>query len=131
MGRLRPLAARLDLPGDAARLLRAFRLIVLRQLGHLPDLSLHSARGQPLLDEVRYTVDPELGVTEAQADDPSLPGWLLRQLEATLSPVFDDLQSPCRSLCCRPVRWVLPICAPCCALSFTIMWGRCRCAPAS
>ncbi|HRH17949.1 MAG TPA: DNA repair protein RecO C-terminal domain-containing protein, partial [Aquabacterium sp.] len=84
----------LTYPGTLHASLRAFELIVLRQLGHLPDLSLHSARGQPLLDEVRYTVDPELGVTEALADDPSLPGWLLRQLEATLSPVFDELQSP-------------------------------------
>lgn len=74
----------LTLPGSLHASLRAFELVVLRQLGHLPDLSMHSARGQGLADDVRYTVHPELGVHEAGADDASVPGWLLRQLESTL-----------------------------------------------
>lgn len=84
----------LTYPGTLHAALRAFELIVLRQLGHLPDLSLHSARGCVVDDEVLYAVHPELGVTEASGDDPALPGWLLRQLESTLSPAFDELGSP-------------------------------------
>src|SRR5690606_27061617 len=74
----------LTLPGSLHAALRAFELLVLRQLGHLPDLSLHSTHGQPLEDEVLYTVHPELGVQEAAPDDASVPGWLLRQLELPL-----------------------------------------------
>ncbi|RZL11672.1 MAG: DNA repair protein RecO [Rubrivivax sp.] len=74
----------LTLPGSLHASLRAFELVVLRQLGHLPDLSMHSARGQPLLDDVRYAVHPELGVHEAGPDDAAVPGWLFRQLESTL-----------------------------------------------
>ncbi len=74
----------LTLPGSLHASLRAFELVVLRQLGHLPDLSMHSARGQALLDDLRYAVHPELGVHEAGPDDAAVPGWLLRQLESTL-----------------------------------------------
>jgi DNA repair protein RecO (recombination protein O) len=68
--------------------LRAFELMVLRQLGHLPELSLHSATGQALVEDELYTVNPELGVTQAQLEDPALPGWLLCQIESALAPAF-------------------------------------------
>ncbi len=68
--------------------LRAFELMVLRQLGHLPELSVHSATVQPLVDDELYTLHPELGVTEADHADPALPGALMRQIEAALSPAF-------------------------------------------
>jgi DNA repair protein RecO (recombination protein O) len=83
----------LTLPGSLHASLRAFELVVLRQLGHLPDLSMHSAGGQPLLDEVRYAVHPELGVHEAASDDAAVPGWLLRQLESTLRLATGDAPS--------------------------------------
>ena len=79
----------LTLPGTLHAALRAFELMVLRQLGHLPDLSLHSASGGAVHDDVLYTLHPELGVAEAQAEDAALPGWLMRQLESVLGPAFD------------------------------------------
>lgn len=80
----------LTLPGSLQAALRAFELMVLRQLGHLPDLSLHSATGQGVDHDVLYTLHPELGVTEATAEDPALPGWLMQQLESALAPAFED-----------------------------------------
>lgn len=67
--------------------LRAFELMMLRQMGHLPDLSLHSTSSQTLDDDVLYTLHPELGVAEAQDDEAALPGWLLRQIEHALGLV--------------------------------------------
>jgi DNA repair protein RecO (recombination protein O) len=67
--------------------LRAFELMVLRQMGHLPDLAIHSATAQALNDDVFYTLHPELGVADAQDDDAALPGWLLRQIEQALVQV--------------------------------------------
>jgi DNA repair protein RecO (recombination protein O) len=64
--------------------LRAFELLVLRQMGHLPDLALHSTSSEPVSDEVFYTLHPELGVCEAQQDEAALPGWIMRQLEQAL-----------------------------------------------
>lgn len=93
----------LTLPGTLHAGLRAFELMVLRQLGHLPDMSLHSASGGPVHDDVLYTLHPELGVAEAQADDAALPGWLMRQLESVLGPAFepdsDGLPEPLLQAC--------------------------------
>ena len=93
----------LTLPGTLHAGLRAFELMVLRQLGHLPDMSLHSASGEPVHDDVLYTLHPELGVAEAQADDAALPGWLMRQLESVLAPAFepdsDGLPEPLLQAC--------------------------------
>jgi DNA repair protein RecO (recombination protein O) len=83
----------LTLPGTLQASLRAFELMVLRQLGHLPDLSLHSASGLLVDDDVLYTLSPDLGIMEADGDAPALPGWLLRQLEAALAPAFDDFST--------------------------------------
>ena len=80
----------MTLPGSLHAALRAFELMVLRQLGHLPDLSAHSASARPVDDDVLYTLHPEMGVREAQHDDAALPGWLMRQLESTLAPAFDE-----------------------------------------
>lgn len=84
----------LTYPGSLHASLRAFELILLRQMGHLPDLSLHSAQGSALHDDVLYTLHPELGVCEAATQDPAMPGWLLKQLEAALGPAFDELGPP-------------------------------------
>lgn len=81
------------LSGSVHAALRAFELMVLRQLGHLPELSVQSANAQPLDDDVLYTLHPELGVIQAEQEDPALPGWLMRQLELTLAPAFDGERS--------------------------------------
>ncbi len=70
--------------------LRAFELMVLRQLGYLPNLAMHSARGQPVRDDALYSVHPELGVSEAAVDEAALPGWMLHQLEQALGRMSSD-----------------------------------------
>jgi DNA repair protein RecO (recombination protein O) len=78
----------LTYPGTLHASLRAFELILLRQLGHLPDLARHSARNTELDDDVLYTVRADTGVAEAEHDEPAVAGWLLKRLEAELAPVF-------------------------------------------
>jgi len=73
--------------------LRAFELLLLRQMGHLPDLSLHSASGDMVEDDVLYTLYADLGVAEAQQQDAALPGWLMRQLEQALSHAAEQTLS--------------------------------------
>ena len=71
--------------------LRAFELILLRQLGHLPDLSAQTVNGQSVLAGQNYEVHPELGVVVARwvgepgAGPVVLDGALLAHMEAALS----------------------------------------------
>ncbi|MCC6217867.1 MAG: DNA repair protein RecO [Aquabacterium sp.] len=71
--------------------LRAFELILLRQLGHLPDLSAQTVNGQSVLAGQNYEVHPELGVVAARwvgepgAGPVVLDGALLAHMEAALS----------------------------------------------
>ena len=71
--------------------LRAFELILLRQLGHLPDLSAQTVNGQSVLAGQNYEVHPELGVLAARwvgepgAGPVVLDGALLAHMEAALS----------------------------------------------
>lgn len=81
-------------PGSLQAALRAFELMVLRQLGHLPDLALHSVSGLALEPDVLYTLHPELGLAEAQDADPALPGAVLCQIEVALAAVFDERAAP-------------------------------------
>jgi len=76
--------------GSLQAALRAFELMVLRQLGHLPDLARHSAAAVDLDDDVFYTLHPELGIADAGPQDAALPGWLWRQLEQALSRAMDE-----------------------------------------
>ena len=48
--------------------LRAFELILLRRLGHLPDLSVLTVGGQRIVPDRRYALHPDLGVAESQWD---------------------------------------------------------------
>jgi DNA repair protein RecO (recombination protein O) len=67
--------------------LRAFEMVLLRQLGHLPDLSRMTVDGQTLQAGQAYELHPEWGVAQArgQTDAVSLDGTVLCQLEAALS----------------------------------------------
>ena len=71
--------------------LRAFELILLRQLGHLPDLSAQTVNGQAVQDGQHYEVHPELGVLMARwVGEPGvgpvvLDGGLLSKMEVALS----------------------------------------------
>jgi len=67
--------------------LRGFELVLLRQLGHLPDLSQLSVDGTRLETGQAYELHPEWGVARArlQGDASSSGGPVLCALEAALS----------------------------------------------
>ena len=89
--------------------LRAFELTLLRELGVLPDLSLVTLTLQAVRAEVRYSLLPEAGVSDARADV-DLAGSTLIGLQAALShgslpalqqacmPALADLRSVLRGL---------------------------------
>ena len=65
--------------------LRAFELLLLRELGHLPSLAAQTVSLQPLLDNTHYVLVPEAGLREATAQDrTSMTGAQWLQLEAAL-----------------------------------------------
>ena len=112
--------------GDEATALRAFELLLLREVGVLPELSLVTLTAQPLQAETRYTLQAEAGVMpqapqasgllEAQANGlpgaqaVGLPGAAWVALEAALrhgsvaalrqacAPVATALRGPLRAL---------------------------------
>ena len=65
-----------------ATALRAFELMLLRQLGWLPDLASVTLTAQPLQPQQRYTLQPEAGLI---AHNDGLPGQHWVALEAALS----------------------------------------------
>ena len=74
--------------------LRAFEMLLLRQLGHLPDLSVETVDGCHLEPAHSYELHPELGVVRPQwrgeaGPVPGLTGQVLSQLEAALSGAVD------------------------------------------
>lgn len=71
--------------------LRAFELILLRELGHLPDLATLTVNGHAVLAGQSYELHPELGVLAARwmgepgAGPVSIDGGVLAHMEAALS----------------------------------------------
>lgn len=107
-------AQTLQAMGDPALLqaaLRAFELILLRQLGHLPDLAHLSLDGSPVLAGQDYELHSELGVLAARWVGESgggpvlLDGAVLQALEAALHPSATAHLSPVPALmaACMPV----------------------------
>lgn len=64
-----------------AAALRAFELVLLRELGWLPELDVATASAEPVVAERRYTLQPEAGVV---ADTAGLPGSAWVALQAAL-----------------------------------------------
>jgi DNA repair protein RecO (recombination protein O) len=64
--------------------LRAFELTLLKQLGLLPDLSLHTTTQQPLQTHLHYNVQPEAGVSPSGTNELGLSGEALTHLQAAL-----------------------------------------------
>lgn len=81
------LAAADDVRVEAA--LRAFELVLLREIGLLPDLGLVTQTQQPLAAGLRYALKPESGVLPAAPGEPGLEGAAWRALQAALDA--DDL----------------------------------------
>ena len=71
-----------DVVAQAA--LRAFELMLLREIGLLPDLSLVTATQSPVREGERLTVSPEHGVTLPPFGDAGIDGATLIRLQAAL-----------------------------------------------
>lgn len=78
--------------------LRAFELLLLRQTGVLPDLSLVTLTLQPVADNKRYQLVPEAGVSAARDDAASFSGPTLRGLQTAL----DEATVPALQAACLP-----------------------------
>ncbi len=65
--------------GDEAPVLRAFELVLARETGVLPDLTMDALQAQPLQPQQGYRLQPETGLVAAGADGAALPGavWLM------------------------------------------------------
>jgi len=99
--------AALGAGSDEGPALRAFELVLLRELGWLPELSLATFTGQELAPEARYALQSEAGLIAHAA---GLPGSVWVALEAALghgstaalhaacAPVAAALRVPLREL---------------------------------
>jgi DNA repair protein RecO (recombination protein O) len=64
--------------------LRAFELVLLRQIGLLPELHCVTLTLQPVRDDLAYLLQPESGVVPSGHGEPSLAGAQLVALQAAL-----------------------------------------------
>ncbi|RYF33726.1 MAG: DNA repair protein RecO [Comamonadaceae bacterium] len=67
-----------------AAALRAFELLLMREVGLLPSLDAETLTLTPLAGDARYTLVPEAGLRQAEDDDASLPGADWQALQAAL-----------------------------------------------
>jgi DNA repair protein RecO (recombination protein O) len=78
-----------------AAALRAFELLLLREVGLLPALDAETLTLSPLSPDVRYTLLPEAGLREADGDEAALAGADWQALQAALddrAPFTDTLR---------------------------------------
>ena len=95
VGSLPSLASDNEWVGQAA--LRAYELLLLRETGVLPDLSMVTLTLRPLQDEARYGVQPESGVVPVP--EGGVPGAALKALQQAL----DDGGVAALQAACVPV----------------------------
>ncbi len=69
---------------DLQACLRAFELLLLQDMGLLPDLAQDAISGAVLQSDVRYTWRPELGLVRARLDNEALSGQEWIHLQAAL-----------------------------------------------
>ncbi|MET0335860.1 MAG: DNA repair protein RecO [Rhizobacter sp.] len=95
---------------DAQAVLRAFEVVLLKEIGLLPELSLQTLTQEAVQADRRYAVLPEAGVTLPRASDAALTGTVLIGLQAALehgslaalqqacTPALPELKSVLRGL---------------------------------
>lgn len=92
---------------EEAPALRAFELLLLREIGVLPDLAQQSLTLQPLADAGRYRLQPEAGLVEAgdglegrhwRAMEAALAAGHPAALRAACAPVAAALRAPLAAL---------------------------------
>jgi DNA repair protein RecO (recombination protein O) len=89
--------------------LRAFELMLLREIGFLPTLKTQTANLADLQDEKEYVLVPEGGLRAAHTEDrSSLTGlqWLLLQTALESTAPFSQLLQAC-STCLQPLKMQL------------------------
>jgi DNA repair protein RecO (recombination protein O) len=99
------LARLVGTPGAASATLRAFELVLLREIGLLPELDLETPSQQPVRDGQRYELRPQVGVVEcgagpgaAPAPVAALDGRTLLALDrAAAARDFDTLARACET----------------------------------
>jgi DNA repair protein RecO (recombination protein O) len=92
---------------DEAAALRAFELVLLRELGWLPELACVTLTTQPLQPAAHYTLQPEAGLV-ASAQGPTGAQWVALEaalaqghhaaLRAACAPAAGALRGPLRDL---------------------------------
>jgi DNA repair protein RecO (recombination protein O) len=76
--------------------LRAFELILLREIGLLPDLSSVTLTLQAVRADAPYALRPDAGIAPAAGDEPALPGFRWVSLQAALDHGgVDALRAEC------------------------------------
>lgn len=99
-------------PAREQAALRAFELLLLRETGLLPDLSVVTLTLQPVAPQQRYVLVPEAGVMATRDEAGSLSGAQLVQLQAALKPdesvqaTVGELQRACLGIL-APLRTTL------------------------
>lgn len=79
--------------------LRAFELVLLREVGLLPELDVVTLTQQPVAAAGRHLLHPEAGVAPGRADESELDGASLVALEAALAHgSLAALQQACRAV---------------------------------
>lgn len=96
---------------DMQLTLRAFELLLLRELGVLPELDSTTLTVQALEPAARYILHAESGVVPAQGDDTGVPGRALVQIEAALVlghvPTLREAVAPVTGMLRASLRQVL------------------------
>jgi DNA repair protein RecO (recombination protein O) len=87
------LAALAAAPQDEAVALRAFELVLLRELGWLPELSTETASAEPVVAARRYTLRGDSGLV-SDAEGPPGSAWVALQA-ALLHGSLDALRQAC------------------------------------
>ena len=86
--------------------LRAFELMLLRELGVLPELGTVTSTQQPLRDDGRYALHAELGVVAAEGRDDALDGALLHTAQVALAAGTAGALPALRTVCrAAPSAW--------------------------
>ena len=78
--------------------LRAFELVLLRETGVLPDLSVVTQTQQPLQEGARYTLGADAGIAAARDAEPALDAARWLQLQAALEHgAMEAVAQACRA----------------------------------
>jgi DNA repair protein RecO (recombination protein O) len=88
---------RLELPDEAGQAaLRAFELVLLRETGLLPELSVETSTQRPVVETAGYRLLPDAGVEPADSDAAALDGVTLAAVQDALDAgSLDELQAAC------------------------------------